>query len=623
MAGINRATPAGARPAVLRALYWLVPPLFCLWMHWLGFRAWFRADDFAWLHLADTVSNFHDFLLAVFRPLAEGTLRPFSERIFFMAGSVLFGLNALPYRIVIFATQFANLALVAAIGTRLTGSRAAGFWAAIFWVVNCSLMLPLGWACVWNQILCGFFLLLAFWLLLRYIETGARRYNVAQWIVFVLGFGALELNLVYPALAATYTWLCARHRFRGTLAMVPVSIAYFVLHLWVAPPPTGDYARHFGPSMLHTLWTYWTLSVGPTYFKTPLGLSHRELLAGIGLLTAALAAVVLVQLRARKWAVLFCPVWYLAILVPVLPLRDHITEYYPALPVIGLCWLGAWGLVEAWRAGVAWKSAAVLLAAIYGLMVIPALRADTAWNYARTVRVRRFLGGLAAAHRLHPHQAILLDGVDRYLFVDAVRELAPRLIGIERVYLVPGSDRRPDLEHEDEIGDFVLSGALTSSALSRDDAVVYDVSGPRLRNVTANFMQMRIARSLPAALNLADPLVAGLLGPEWYHSDENHRWMPKRATLRMAGAEHAGQSLYLRGNCGEEELRPGPLSITVTVDGVPLPPVLVRSPRFEVSFPLPAAAKPEMHVTIESSRIFRVPGDDRDLGLAFDEIAVR
>ena len=621
---MTRASTTAVRPMVLRTLYWLVPPLFCLWMHWLGFRAWFRADDFAWLHLSDTVYNFHDLLHAVFAPEAEGTLRPWSERGFFMAGSVLFGLDALPYRIVIFATQFANLALVAAIGTRLTGSRAAGFWAAIFWIVNTSLMEPLGWACVWNQILCGFFLLLAFWFLLRYIETGSRRYNAAQWIVFVLGFGALELNVVYPALAASYTWLCARRRFRGTLAMVPVSIAYFLLHRWVAPPPhTGDYVMHFGASMLRTVWTYWTWSLGPTYLSTPLGRSPRVLLAGVGLLTAALAAIMFRQLRARKWAALFCLVWYLAILAPLVPLRDHITEYYPALPVIGLCWLGAWGFAEAWRSGIAAKAAAVLLAAIYGLMVIPALQADTVWNYARTVRVRNFLGSLEAIHRLHPDQAILLYGVDRALFVDAVRERAPRLIGIDRVYLAPGSDEQPDLKHEDEIGEFVLSGALAERALKRGELVVYDVRGPRLRNITTIFEGMPVEQSLPAELDLADPLAASLLGPEWYPPEGNHRWMPKRATLRMAGPSHAGEHLYLRGNCSEEELRSGPLSITVTADGAPLPPAVVSSTSFETSFPLPAAAEPEMRVTIEVSRTFRVPGDARELGLAFGEISVR
>src|SRR6202035_3797874 len=122
-----------------------------------------------------------------------------------MAGFGLFGLDALPFRIVIFATQFANLALVASIGARIAGLRAAGFWAAIFWVLNSSQVEPLGWICVYNQVMCGFFLLLALRFLIRFIQVAqasglhaARRYELLQWTAFLLGFGALELNLVYP-----------------------------------------------------------------------------------------------------------------------------------------------------------------------------------------------------------------------------------------------------------------------------------------------------------------------------------------------------------------------------------------------------------------------------------------
>ena len=97
-----------------------------------------------------------------------------------MLGFGLFGLDALPFQIVIFATQFANLVLVASIGARLTGLRSAGFSAAVFWVLNSSGIEPLGWSCVYNQVLCGFFLLLAFHFLLRYVETGARRYNLSS-----------------------------------------------------------------------------------------------------------------------------------------------------------------------------------------------------------------------------------------------------------------------------------------------------------------------------------------------------------------------------------------------------------------------------------------------------------
>ena len=58
-------------------------------------------------------------------------------------------MDPIPFRIVIFATQFVNLALMAAIRARLTGRRAARFVAALFWVVNGAMMIePLGWACV-------------------------------------------------------------------------------------------------------------------------------------------------------------------------------------------------------------------------------------------------------------------------------------------------------------------------------------------------------------------------------------------------------------------------------------------------------------------------------------------
>ena len=47
-----------------------------------------------------------------------------------MANFGFFGLNPLPFRVVVFAMECACLALVASVGARLTGRRAAGFLAA-------------------------------------------------------------------------------------------------------------------------------------------------------------------------------------------------------------------------------------------------------------------------------------------------------------------------------------------------------------------------------------------------------------------------------------------------------------------------------------------------------------
>jgi hypothetical protein len=631
------------------AAYWLVPSLLCLALYWRGFTAWFRADDFAWLGTGLYIRNFHDFLVAIFAPQAQGTIRPLSERAFFLVGFSLFGLDALPFKIVVFATQFANLALVASIGARLTGLRWAGFFAAVFWALNSSGIEPLGWSCVYNQVMCGFFLLLAFYFLLRYVETGERRYNVYQWAAFLAGFGALELNVVYPAIAAAYTLLVGQagyplgppanqflpnsssrsHYFRATLPMFAVSLVYALAHNAAAPAwKTGGYAMHFTGSMFRTLGKYWTWSVGPTFLFTPYYLPKWLLPAGIAVVSAGLLGFLACRLRAGGRAALFCLVWYLVVLAPVLPLRDHQTEYYVFLPAIGLCWLGGWAAVSGWREGTRGRAAVMALAAIYALMGVPTLLATSQWNHAITLRVRTLVEGVAGIHERYPSKSILLEGVDTDLFWNGVLDRPFRLFGMDHVYLAPGSEKRiaahPDLGN---IDDYILPADVVAQALKREELVVYDVRGARLRNITEVYAALPRESGLPLRVDAASPLTSYLLGPEWYGSDGDHRWMPRRASLRMGAPATGGQRLYLRGSCPDEQLRAGPLPVTVTVEGVAMPAMVIRPGEnaFERVFALPDAVvgKAEMRVTVEVGRVIRPASDPRDLGLVFGSFEVR
>src|SRR5260370_30220229 len=128
--------PGGSQPrraALYAAAYWLAPPLLCLAIYGRGLLAWFQADDFAWLALRLQVHDWQTLTHALFAPMAQGSIRPLSERGFFLVFESLFGVEALPFRIWVFLTQFANRALVSAGARRVTGSRAVGFWAAILW----------------------------------------------------------------------------------------------------------------------------------------------------------------------------------------------------------------------------------------------------------------------------------------------------------------------------------------------------------------------------------------------------------------------------------------------------------------------------------------------------------
>ncbi|HKE21846.1 MAG TPA: hypothetical protein VKB88_05605 [Bryobacteraceae bacterium] len=608
-------------------VYWSIPPLLLLLVHGWCFRSWFRADDFAWLGLLNSVHSFHDLVGALFSPQAQGTIRPWSERGFFMVGRLLFGLNVWPYRIVIFATAFADLALVAAIGRRLSSLPAAGFFAAIFWSINSTSTEPLGWTCVYNEVMCALFLLLAFYCLLRYIETGHTRWYVWQWIVFLLGFGALELNVVYPALAAAYATLCARKVLARTLALAPVSVAYFFLHNALAPPPhTGDYSLHYGGPMIHSLQVFWAWSVGPTYMATPLGWSKGTLQLGVSLITVVLGAFLWRKVRERRYAALFTIVWYLIVIAPVLPLSRHLTEYYPYIPAIGLCWLGGWAFAEAWRSATGWRILATALAALYVVLVLPQTLAAGKWNYVLTQHSRHLVESLAGIHQRHPGKGILLIGVDGSLFWNAIRDGSYKLVGIDHLYLPPGSEK---LEATDPswsgAEDFTIAGTTLRHALQHEDLEVYDVRGPRLRNITTVFASMPIDLSLPRHLTAGDPAVAEMFGPEWYSIEVDHRWMPRRATFKIGGPQHAGEHLYLHGYVSDDQLNAGPVEVTATVDGSPLPTAPVTTPEFELLLPLPdsAAGKPEIHVTLDVNRTIRPPADGRELGIAFGDLGVK
>jgi hypothetical protein len=611
------------------AAWWAAPCLLCLILYWPSLTAWFRGDDFAWLGAGIYNQNLHDLLISVFGPKAQGTIRPLSERIFFMLGFQLFGLDALPFHITVFVTHFANLVLACSIGARITGSRAAGLIACVLWLVNSSNILPLGWTCVYNQVLCGFFLLLAFHFLLRYVETGETRYYWLQWAMFVVGFGAQELNFVYFAIAAAYTWLCARKHFRLTLPMFAVSAVYVVAHRLAAPgPKSGDYAMHFTGSMLSTLWKYLTWTFGPTFLFTPVGWLKPLLPYLVGILIAQLLCFAV--FRWKRGAVIpgFCLAWYVILLAPVLPLRDHMTEYYVFLPTLGLAWLAGWGITEAWQRGKAASVCAVLVALLYVAIQLPTTLATQLWSHDLSIRARNLVEGVESAHEQHPKQSILLEGVDTELFWNAVLDRPFRLFGLDAVYLTPGSEQR--IEAHPDLGDinqYVLPSGVVANALARDEIVVFDVRGPRLRNITdAYAAQPRDARP-PMRVDASSPLTQYLLGPEWYPSDGDHRWMPRRATLRIGAPTAPGHKLFLRGDCPDEQLKAGPLDVAVTVDGSTLPVAKIHSGEnaFELGFALPdsVVGKPEMNVTIEVSRVIRPASDPRDLGLVFGVFEVK
>ncbi|SRR5579884_260642 len=416
-----------------RAGWYAAAPLFGLLLYWRVPFTWFVNDDFAWLGLPLLLRRGDSLLHVLFTPFAQGTVRVLSERVFFLVFSEWFGLHALPYRIWILATWIAAVTLALLVGKELAGSKAAGLIAALLWAVNTNAVPAVAWASAYNQTLCAVCLLGAFY-------SRLRGWRAAEWIAYLAGFGALELIVAYPLIAALHM-LCTdrkdhRKLLRGTgLLFVPAALFAAVQILFIPKAPGPVYALSFDRRLPGTLAAYlgWMFQPG----SSALG-AHAAVVRGIELgagliIGAALAAFSVREILRGERLALFCWGWFAILLAPVLPLANHLTSYYLTLPAIGLAWLGGWAIKSAWRAGWVWRGAAAAIAGLYVLGCAAGVNAQTRWFQSRAARMHQLVDAVAAEAAAHPGAAIAVQGVDDELYESGFRDDPFRLVGAARV----------------------------------------------------------------------------------------------------------------------------------------------------------------------------------------------
>ena len=290
--------------------------------------------------------------------------------------------------------------------------------------------------------------------------------------------------------------------------------------------------------------------------------------------------------------------------------------------------LGGYALARAWQSGPAFRAVAAVLAAAYLTLAVPQSYATARWQHDRSRRVERLVLGVERAAELHPGSVILLDGVDDELFWIGVLDQPFRLFGAS-VFLTPGTEA--NIQPHPDYGDpaaFVLPAEASMKALNNGTAVVYAANAPRLRNITKYYADVLESKAgaQPRRVDVGNPLLAYLLGPDWHQPDQGSRWMPRRATLRIGGPTAPGQKLYLTGYLPEQQAAQGPLELSASADGIPLGTSRVSSEgRFDLTFPLPPqlVGRRSIELAVEAGRTFRAAGDGRDLSLIFGVFEIK
>jgi hypothetical protein len=253
------------------------------------------------------------------------------------------------------------------------------------------------------------------------------------------------------------------------------------------------------------------------------------------------------------------------------------------------------------------------------------------WWGQRSWAVERMVLGVARARQLHPKEAILLDGVDSTLFWSGVFHDPFTIFGIFNVYLTPQSEEQ--IEQRPELGrvsDFVLPGGPMIHGLNHDQIVVYRLGPGRPKAITALYEDtaaQKLSPEPPPRVDVGNPLMAYLLGPEWYALESGSRWTPKRATLRIGAPRSPSEKLYISGFCSEAQVRKGQFPVWVAVDGILLQEFTMHcaASQFHAVLALPGhlIKSKWLDLTIESGRIFQGAHDGRDLGLNFGTFEIR
>ena len=487
------------------------------------------------------------------------------------------------------------------------------------------------WSSAYNEIAEAFFILLAFRLFLAYIDTGRRKYWIWQWVVFLLGFGALELNVVYPAIAAGYALCCARQHFRKTLYLFIPSILFTMVHLFLIPASTdGHYKMYFGGSLFTMLWKYWAFAIGAVRDSQP---DWRPLWLGIGftvLATSGLAVFVYRKLRHGEWLALFLAAWFVIVLFPLLPFKNHFTEYYVMVPAIGLAILAAWAISSTRHTLL--LGAAAVLAVGYLTLAITDDRMAEKYHYNNSRRLKYLIKGLEAQQKTHPREIVVLGGIDNDLFWSGFCDNPFRLLGLYHTYLVPASAKviDPHPEWACDTSRFFVNLDDAVPMLRNGRGAVYYLEGRRLRDVTQQYLKNVAAEyndRHPDFIDVSDPMFQNRLGPTWYPAERGYRWMPKTATLKIHGPTKNGQILEASGYCPAAVLAQGPLQVSFRADGTALGSSTLTQPDqlFTLKFPWPAqfVGRPMVELEIEVSRTLQPPGETRPLGLVFTTFTIK
>ena len=333
----SAASRGRATPILLDAAVVLLT-LVCFWPIT---RFYFAQDDFVLIEQAtrgigSAVGGFFDARPGQFRPLTKG--------VYFALTWPLLGLNPVAFHVLSIVLHAANAILVAVLLRRMGITMAVSRFVAALFALNIGYLETVAWVSCVQQLIGNAFMLLALIFGIDALEGRGGRRRVAAAGALVLALASYEQTLAAPALLLG--WHALRHGVRATFGAVrsrlweqpAILLVYLLFTLGVrGVPDTGPYVMSLGAHVLDNLRTYTALAYEIWLVFPPYGLPGG--LTASHIVLALLVAYLLVRRRFREVA--FGLGAFLALLAPVLFVKEHTHSFHLYVPAIGTWFIAA------------------------------------------------------------------------------------------------------------------------------------------------------------------------------------------------------------------------------------------------------------------------------------------
>lgn len=590
----------------------LFPIIVSIYLYRRSFRIWFLNDDFAWLGLGLSVSNGADLWQALFSPMAQGTIRTLSERLFFLVFERSYGLESLPMRIFAFATLAVAEVLLVLVVRRLSGSLSAGVWAAILWSLNFGLSVAMAWLSAYNQVLISALLLGAFYCFLRYTDSQSRKWLAASWVCYLLGFGALESMIVFPGILLAWAILLHRDRWRATLPFFIPALIFTFAHLFWIPKArdAAAYRMYFDLGLLDSLVIYWQWLFAAVRIRN-FGPDWAWLIVPSNwILTPSVLLFIVWRTWRRDFLPLFGLLMSLALIAPMLPLKDHRTDYYLASASIGI--MMVLGMMT-----IRLPKPASLLLVLYIVPSFIVQQSTFEWYLERTAPIRPLIRGLQYAAKIHPGKLILVEGIDEGTYKGALADHALRLVGGQNVRLVPGS--------KPEGNPLTVAPETARIAFEKGSVVVYQFNGSILRDQTREWeggKALTLAKGHSPEILAGDPIFNPQFLAGWYEIEDGHRWLSAKGSVLIGGPFRADAEVSIQAYAPASL---GSIQLRILSSGIPIHTARISPGDVDIRFALPPGLRDSRTVILEleASKTVRPTNDGRNLSLVFGQISIR